>query len=297
MALSRSRPRSESRPSTAPTSSEPPIMPITGSMPSTSAPAAPVKPSSEMACTAKLAPRVTTNVPMAPLSDGDDAAGQQRRVHEVLAQSSREHQRGPCGHGRGECAVVVGRADHDDPATDAQHVDGGVVEPRERLGLQHLVRRPHRPPARRQVEHAVGDAQDRVHVVGHEDDRRARVAAAAVEQVDDRPLRRQVEREQRLVGQEQGRVGDERLGDPQALLLAAGEPPHRELGVRGRADGRKRACNALVGRPRVQSEAPPVAVQAEPDEVATAHRRIAVKRALLGDVPDLRPGRGRRPAR
>ena len=35
-------------------------------MPITSAPAAPVKPSSEIACTAKLIPRATTKTPIAP---------------------------------------------------------------------------------------------------------------------------------------------------------------------------------------------------------------------------------------
>ena len=48
---------------------EPPTMPSTGSIPITSAAAAPVKPSSETACTAKLRPRATTNVPIAPLGD------------------------------------------------------------------------------------------------------------------------------------------------------------------------------------------------------------------------------------
>jgi hypothetical protein len=45
-------------------------------MPITSAAAAPVKPSSEIACTAKLIPRVTTKTPIAPETTAATAPAQ-----------------------------------------------------------------------------------------------------------------------------------------------------------------------------------------------------------------------------
>ena len=77
--------------------------------------------------------------------------------------------------------------------------------------------------------------EHRVDVVGDEDDRRPRaLAAARVEEVAIDPLVREVEREQRLVGEQQRGIGDERLRDAQPLLLAAREPADRRVRVRRR---------------------------------------------------------------
>ena len=74
-------------------------------------------------------------------------------------------------------------------------------------------------------------------------------SAVRVEQAGDHLLVREVEREQRLVGEEERRVGDERLRDPEPLLLAAREAPDRRVGVRRRAHGVERAVEPVrVGR-------------------------------------------------
>ena len=100
-------------------------MPITGSMPRTSAPAAPVKPSSEIAWTAKLAPRVTTKMPIAPETTATTRTGQERGVHEVLGEEVGEHQ---CVVVDVVDVLVVGCADDDDAAAHAQDVDVRAVE-------------------------------------------------------------------------------------------------------------------------------------------------------------------------
>ena len=61
-----------------------------------------------------------------------------------------------------------------------------------------------------------------VALVGDEDDRAAR-GVELVEQAEDLGRRARVEVARRLVGQDQGRLGDERPGDGDALLLAAGQ--------------------------------------------------------------------------
>ena len=55
-----------------------------------------------------------------------------------------------------------------------------------------------------------------------------------VDQVDHHLLVGEVERQQRLVAQQHGRVGGQRLRDPKALLLAAGQLSERHVGVRRR---------------------------------------------------------------
>ena len=81
-------------------------------------------------------------------------------------------------------------------------------------------------------------------------------------------------------------IGDERLRDPQPLLLAAREPADRRVGVRGRPDLGERGVDArAILRPEAP-EAPAVAVEPEPHEVAAAQDDVAVEDALLRHVAD-----------
>ena len=63
-------------------------------------------------------------------------------------------------------------------------------------------------------------------------DRPALLAPAGVDQVAHRPLLVEVERDQRLVAQQQPGVADQRLADPQPLLLAAGQAADPGVGER-----------------------------------------------------------------
>ena len=128
--------------------------------------------------------------------------------------------------------------------------------------------------------------QHRVHVVGDEDDRRPRALPPGVEQVDDAALGREVEGEQRLVGEDQHRVGDERLRDAQPLLLAAREPADGRIRVRRRADLVERGVDAGAILGAEAPEAPAVAVETEPHEVASAQDDVAVEDTLLRHVAD-----------
>ena len=124
-----------------------------------------------------------------------------------------------------------------------------------------------------------------------------RAPAVRVEEADDHALVREVEREQRLVGEQQRRIGDERLRDAEPLLLASGQPADRRVGVRRRADLGEHAVDARAIVAESRAEAPAVAVETEPHEVAAAERQVAVEDALLRDVADrARRSRGGRPA-
>ncbi len=190
IALSRSRPRSERSPSTSPTSSEPPSMPSTGSSPSDERAGG--------AGESELRDRVHREAH--PAGDDEDAdragndrdhgAGPEGGVHEVLVEQLGEHQ---CSFSDVVDVLVVRRPDDDDAAAHAQHVDVGLVEQRERLRGQHLVGRPDRPRAGREIEDAVDAVQHGVDVVGDEDHRRAGAAPARIEEVYDAPLVSEVE--------------------------------------------------------------------------------------------------------
>ena len=110
---------------------------------------------------------------------------------------------------------------------------------------------------------------------------------ARVEQVDDAALVGEVEREERLVGEQQRRVGDERLRDAQPLLLAARETADRRVGVR--ASRRPRRARAST---RARSSAPkrpkPQRWPSSPSRTRSRPRSgdVAVEDALLRDVAD-----------
>ena len=64
-------------------------------------------------------------------------------------------------------------ADHDDPPVDPEDVDVGAVQLRHPLGREYLVGGPDGPPAVDHEEDAIDEMEDRIDVVGHEQDRAA----------------------------------------------------------------------------------------------------------------------------
>ena len=103
-----------------------------------------------------------------------------------------------------------------------------------------------------------------------EENRRPRAASPFVEKAGDRVLVGEIEREQRLVGEHERGIRDERLGDPQALLLAAREPADRSVRVGTCADAGERSVDACPSRSVEPADAPAMAVEPQPDEVAPA---------------------------
>jgi hypothetical protein len=182
--------------------------------------------------------------------------------------------------------VHVLGAHHDDPSCPADHLHVRPVQLRQHLRGHHLVGGAEPEGAVDDVEHQVGHGQDRVDLVGHEHHRRVVAAPAVVEQLHHRALVVQVQRHQRLVAQQHVRIGGQRLGDAQPLLLAAGQLPDPHLPVVARPDFGEQLVDPgpspLPGRP----DPPPVAVQTEPHQVPTPQGQVPVETGVLGDVAD-----------
>ena len=118
-----------------------------------------------------------------PADDAEHGAGEDRvlQQHEQLAVVAEVEDRvpdvGPV-HARPRVAVVVlvvvvrllgvGRADDDDAAAGADHVDRGAVQLAQHLGVAAPRRVCRAEPAAGEVEHAVDHAEHRVDVVGDE---------------------------------------------------------------------------------------------------------------------------------
>ena len=81
----------------------------------------------------------------------------------------------------------------------------------------------------REVQDAVDHAEHGIDVVRHEEDARTAVASAAVDELGDAALVREVETREGLVAQQEQRVVGERLPDAQSLLLAAREGADRAV--------------------------------------------------------------------
>ena len=107
---------------------------------------------------------------------------------------------------------------------DAEDIDVRAVQLGHPLRRQDLVGRSCRPPAVDDEQDVVDEIEDGVDVVGHEQDRPARLSLPAADQLGDLLLVMEVEVRQRLVAQQELGFTDQRLGDPQALLFAAGQP-------------------------------------------------------------------------
>ena len=162
---------------------------------------------------------------------------------EIAALRPLVRQRQLAGDRDQRARVLVG-AGQRDRAEQALRI--GVAHPVEhildRTGLDRFARIHHRD--------AVAGLEDQPEIVRHEDHRRAEFLAEPLDQLDDAGLDGNVERRRRLVEQEQRRLRQQRHGDHDALLLAAGElvriGAHHALGIR-QADGAHGLQRALVG--------------------------------------------------
>src|SRR5919108_2670 len=135
-----------------------------------------------------------------------------------------------------ELGVVADRlrlADDDKPAVAGiQDLDGSVVELRQRLGPDHIARRAGEHAAAGDVDHAIDELQDRVDVVGDEQDCDPPTARKAAHELRDRLL--VLEAEPHQIRGADAKVGVE---VPALRQVADGvvAAPHRAPEDRGRA--------------------------------------------------------------
>ena len=281
------------------TTSAPTSAPTSGLLATSSPATAPVKASSLVPCTAKAMERVMTNGPMQPAAERHE----ERRLEGVLGEAELEevadaHQcrvpRSVVGVAARLGGQLVLGAHHEVAVPHLDHVDLDAVEVGQALAGQDLAGGARWPSARDQVEDAVDIGQDGVHLVGHEDDGGPAAAPALVDQAGHGALAGQVEGQEGLVAQEHGRVTEQRLGDAQALLLAARESPTGASRVGARAHRLDELVQPGPGGPvGAQRHAPAATVDPETDQVAGPDGQALLEGALLGDVAE----RGVAPAR
>src|ERR1700690_814062 len=124
-------------------------------------------------------------------------------------------------------AVVVrrlGRPDDDQPAVARpQHLDRGSVQAAQLRARDDVRDRAGQRLAAGEIDHAVEIAEQRVHVVGDEQDGDALHGTHALHEGRDGGLVGEVEAVERFIEDQHRGPAHERLGDEQALLLAAGQ--------------------------------------------------------------------------
>ena len=109
----------------------------------------------------------------------------------------------------------------------------------------------HRPPARRELDHVIGEREEPVVVRG--DDHRAARARALAQQPEHALHLELVEVRGRLVGEQQRRIEAQRARDRDALLLPAGEVGRtvpQPFGEPERLEHRPRPPGPARSRPR-----------------------------------------------
>jgi hypothetical protein len=141
--------------------------------------------------------------------------------------------------------------------------------------------------ARRQVEDPVHQSEHRVDLVGDEDHRGVVGTAPGVDQFGHGPLVVQIEGEQRLVAEQDPRVGGQGLPDAHALPLAAGQQTQGHVGVGQGPDLPQDLVHPAAHGPGAPGGAEAVPVDAEAHQLAGAQRGLCGERGLLRHVADL----------
>ena len=200
---------------------------------------------------------------------------------EIAALRPLVRQRQLAGDGDQRPRILVGAGQRD---RAEQPLRIGMAHPVEdvldRAGLHRLARIHHRD--------AVAGLQDQAEIVRDEDHRGAELLAEPLDQLDDAGLDGHVERRGRLVEQEQRRLRQQRHGDDDALLLAAGKlvrigahhalrigQPHRASPFPARACRPPRLRHLLVDQRHFHQL------------LADLHRRVQAGHRLLVDHGDL----------
>ena len=178
---------------------------------------------------------------------------------------------------------------HQDPVVHPDHVHVLAVQVAEHVGADHLVRGPGGGLAAGQVDDAVHEWQQRVHVVRRDQHRDALFPGHLAEQADHVLLAGDIQVGQRLVEQQQPGAADQRVRNHHPLLFAAGQVADPGVGEPLRADRTQHLVHQLAPPGRRQREAEPLPVQAQPDQVAGAQRHVRVESYLLRYVAD-QPG-------
>ncbi len=191
---------------------------------------------------------------------------------------------------------VVAAGHDEDPALQADDVDLGSVEARQHRPGDHFVDGTERRLPPPEIKHAVERAEQRVQLVGAEQDGDPEFGLERLHQLHHLALVVRVEAEQRLVEQQQPRTADQRLGQQQTLPFAAGRLGQRSSRQLAGADQIEHAIDFGTSGLAREWHAQSVAIDDPGDEVPAAQAYGADGAANLRHVADRRVAPRRRPA-
>src|SRR5271170_7004060 len=215
IATSRSASFSPNSPMPIPLKKVKPTRPASGDRPNRTAPVAPVKPTCDSAWPAKVCPRRTRKNPTVParIAAVPEAAKAVRmKSYSSMGVVVIVRMAVPVVIVAMRVALDVDVAGHDKIAVlDVDDLDVRPIEAREhRSGDDVLDGADHRrTPA--EIEHPVDGVDQRIELVGAEQDRDLEVVADASGDFDHALLMRRIERDQRLVEHHEARLADEGL--------------------------------------------------------------------------------------
>src|SRR6202021_1980199 len=187
-----------------------------GERPNRIAPVAPVKPTCDSAWPAKVCPRSTRKNPTVPAS----TAAMPEATKAVRMKSYSSMAVGMVIVAMRVPLDVDVAGHHEIAILDAHHFDRRAIEARQHRPVNDVVDRPDHRLAPAEIEHAVDRVDQRIELVGAEQDRNLQIVADAPCGFNDALLMRRVERDQWLVEQQQTRAADERLAQQHPLALA-----------------------------------------------------------------------------
>ncbi len=164
--------------------------------------------------------------------------------------------------------------------------DLGAIEARQHRPGHNLVDRADHRRACAEIEHAVDRVDERVELVGAEHDRDLEIVADAPRGFDDALLMRRVERDQRLVEQQQARPAEQCLAEQHLLALAARQFADRALGKIARADFVQRPVDLAPDFPVEADEAEAASDRGARDHVPTGEPQACYGGAVLRHVAD-----------
>src|SRR5713226_2289488 len=177
-------------------------------------------------------------------------------------------------------------AHYEDPTLAVvQHFDRRPIQAAQLLRRNDLVNRADRNMSSREIQHAVDDGQDGVHVVGHQHHCEASFAC----ELRDAQLTAQIKAGEWLVEQQQARLPNQGLRQEQALLLTPRQLPDGPVGIRRRLHRVERCLDAGMLLPPGWSgkrEAPAQSIQPQHHQITPSHWQVRVEKTSLRHIAD-----------
>src|SRR5271156_3017714 len=224
-ATSRAASFSPNSPMPIPATKVKPTRPASGDRPNRIAPVAPVKPTCDSAWPANVWPRSTRKTPTVPANTA--ATPEATKAVRMKSYSSMRvvvivRMAVPVVIVAMRVTLDVDVARHDVEAIfDAHDLDRRLIKARQHRSSDDLVHGADHRRSRAEIEHAIDRVDQRIELVGAEQNRNLQIVADAPCGFNDALLMRRVERDQWFVEQQQTRPADERLAQQHPLTLAA----------------------------------------------------------------------------